>query len=336
MYYDNNEDIKFDESSNDIQRLIHSNGIYDKYRMKFTSRFTRIPIIDPYNVLTNTKEYIFATKPDLWIFNPGDIMSLNPSLEKNSFFVDAVDRYRSIAAQLQGSLNVGGTPFMPIISNCVTSSLDVPGLDSDLIETGKNIMGTSIKYRSTSVRSDEDHSFNLEFEDTKYLDVYMLFKMYDEYEKLKWEGGIDFTANGCDRWQNYIINKVLHDQFTFYKFVVAEDGMRIVYYASITGCTISNVPRDAFSDMSNNKDGQKLTVGFKGHFVRDMDPIIIRQFNSIAHQTSGFTLFNDMSLYDTNDFAINGDWALSPYVATEVVCDQKHGVHREYYLKWRG
>ena len=328
-----NKDLSFDEESSDIKRLIRSNAIYDKYRMGLNRKFTRFPIIDPYNQLNRTKEYIFATKPDLWIFN-GD-GSLNPSLANNPFFVDATNRYHEVALQLQSSASEGNvTPFIPIISNSVTSSLDIPGISADTIETAANINGTKISYRSTSHKSDEDFDFTLEFEDTAYLDVYMLFKMYDQYEKLKWEGEIDFTKEGSQRWQNYIVNKVLHDQFSFYKFVVAEDGMRIVYFANYTGCMVTSVPRDAFSDMSDTVS-QKITVGFRAHFVRDMDPIIIRQFNIITSQTQLSAYRDQLPLFDDSIHAMNGSWASMPYVEKKDIVDHRHGSHREYYLRWK-
>lgn len=326
-------DLTFDENSDDIQKLFRSNAIYDKYRMGLNEKFTRFPIIDPYNQLLTTKEYVFATKPDLWIFNSNG--SLNPSLQNNSFFMDATNRYHDVAAQLQSSAPGSKTPFIPIISNTLTSSLDVPGISAEMIDSASNIMGTNISYRSTSHKSDEDFDFTLEFEDTAYLDVYMLFKMYDQYEKLKWDGAIDFTAAGSERWQNYIVNKVLHDQFTFYKIVVADDGMRIVYFANIVGCTVTSVPRDAFSDIASDNGPQKLTVGFRGHFVRDMDPIILRQFNILASQSNAVATRNELPLFDTSIHAMNGAWSSSPYIETRIVTDHRHGTHREYYLKWK-
>ena len=331
--FQDRKDLTFDENSNDIQKLLKSNAIYDKYRMGLNKKFTRFPIIDPYNQLLNSKEYIFATKPDLWIFNSNG--SLNPSLANNSFFMDATNRYHDVALQLQSSApGSGPSPFIPIISNTVNSSLDVPGISAEMIESAANIMGTKISYRSTSHKSDEDFDFTLEFEDTEYLDVYMFFKMYDQYEKLKWDGAIDFTASGSERWQNYIINKVLHDQFSFYKIVVAEDGMRIIYFANIVGCTVTTIPRDAFSDMSDTSP-QKITVGFKGHFVRDMDPIVLRQFNIIAQQTNSYYYRQQLPLFDDSIHAMNGEWASTPYIETQIVTDNRHGTHREYYLRWK-
>lgn len=327
----NKTSLNFSTESSDMKALMRANGIYDRYEMNWHKKFSRYGIIDPYNTLTKTKEYLFITKPDLCILNSsGNISNV---LSSNAFFVDAVKRYKQVAAQLQSSYSTGDGPFMTILSNSVTSHLDLPGISSEMIETAGNVIGTKISYRGTSIKSDENHDFSLEFEDTKYLDIYMLFKMYDEYEKLKWRGAIDYTKAESDRWKNYILNKVLHDQVTIYKFVVADDGYRIVYWARVTGCVPTSIPREAFSDMDDSVQ-QKITVGWKGHFVRDMDPIIISQFNKLVEPyISGK---DDLPLFNMNTHTINGDWASMPYIHIRTVDDQSRGENgrREYFLRW--
>ena len=324
--------LKFNSSSSDVKAAIMAHAIYDRYDMDWHKKFTRFGIIDPTNAMTNTKEYIFITKPDLCLFDVNG-NGVNPILSSNPFFVDAISRYTNMAKQLQSSVSAGDGPFMNVLSNSVTSSLDIPGITAEDIETGGNIMGTRMSYRGTSYKSDVGTDFNLEFEDTKYLDIYMLFKMYDEYEKLKWNAALDFSKCGTDRWQNYIINKVLHDQVSIYKFVVAEDGYRIIYWARITGCYPNSIPRDAFGDMSGGGP-QKLTVGWKGHFVRDMDPVIIYQFNQIVSgivsKSSG-----DLPLYNQSGHIMEGAWATIPYVHVQNVATTSHGTRKEYYLRWR-
>ena len=327
----NNSSLSFNTDSSDIKKLMMANGIYDRYDMEWYRKFTRFGIIDPYNALTTTKEYIFITKPDLCLMNTNTGL-ISTILANNPFFIDAINRYNPVARQLQSSISFSDGPFMTILSNSITSALDLPGISADSIETASNIMGTKITYRGTSYKSDEEFDFNLEFEDTKYIDVYMLFKMYDEYEKLKWSGALDFSRAESDRWLNYILCKVLHDQVSMYKFVVAEDGYRIVYWARIVGCYPTSIPRDAFSDM-NNSDVQRLTVGWRGQFVRDMDPIIISQFNQlVSNKVNGR---EDLPLYDLSAHAMDGRWASTPYVDIRNVADSKRGPRKEYFLRWK-
>lgn len=327
----NKPSLIFSTESSDMKTLMRSNGIFDRYEMNWYKKFSRFGIIDPYNTLTKTREYLFITKPDLCILGPSGRIS--KVLSNNAFFVDAVRRYRPVIEQLQSSFSLSSGPFMTILSNAVTSTLDVPGISADMVETAANVMGTKISYRGTSIKSDEELDFSLEFEDTKYLDIYMLFKIYDEYERAKWDGAIDFTKAESDRWKNYILNKVLHDQVSMYKFVVADDGYRIVYWAKITGCAPTSIPREAFSNMDDSVQ-QKLTVGWKGHFIRDMDPTIISQFNTLVRPY--VTGKSDLPLFNINTHTVNGDWASMPYIDIRTVNDQyrKENGRREYYLRW--
>ena len=327
--------LNFDMYSEDIAPIVKANTIYDRYRENWLNKFSRFGILDPFNTLTHTKEYLFITKPDLPLFNTSGT-DINPTLKDNAFFVDAIARYANIAKQLQVSLTPN-QPFMTILSNTVTSPLDIPGLSAESIDTGANINGTTISYRGTSIKSDEDHDFNLEFEDNKYLDVYMLFKMYDEFERLKWRGIIDYEKTGST-WKNYVLNKVLYDQVAIYKIIVADDGYRIIHFSRVVGCYPISIPRDAFSDMSDVTP-QKLTVGWKGKFFRDTDPVIIAHFNQLVGYKrtnfSNYALANELPLFNETNHAMEGSWASKPVIDTLLVNDPVKGPnHREYFLRW--
>lgn len=331
--WQNNSNLSFDENSEDIKRLIHSNNIHNKYESGLFDKFARFGVIDPFNAMTVTKEYVFITKPDLCLVQSDGVAQ--PILAKVPFFKDTISRYPEVANQLQYSVDAQ-RPFMNILSNSLTNTLDLPSISADTIETGANVWGTKISYRGTSHKSDEEFDFTLEFEDTKNLDVYTLFKLYDEYEKYKWAGGLNFTeAEGSyDRWKNYIKNKILYDAMSLYKFVVDEDGMRIIYWAKLTGCYPTSVPREAFSDMNNN-DGQKISVGWKCHFVRDMDPMTIYEFNRLFQLSGGRRFSDDLPLYDSKNHVMNGEWASAAYIDIRDIQTPNGPTHREYYLKWK-
>lgn len=317
-------------NNSDVRALMMANGIYDKRENdRMYNYFLRIPAMDPYNAVTVTHEYLFFTKPDLHLMNSNGKVAT--SLAKYPFFIDAVDRYKPVCEQLQLSckrntssrgsnldLSASKNPFATLLSNTVKSELELPGIESENDqETGANVYGTKITYRGNSYTSDQDCSFSLEFEDTKYLEVYMFFKIYDEYCRYKNMGLIEFTdPEGEDLiWVNYTLNKVLHDQFSVYKFVVGEDGMTLLYWAKYTGVYPTGVPRDAFSNM-NNEEGQRLTVNFKAQFVRDMDPIILSEFNNVAlNDTNNYSHRGNLPLFDQNRHHIDGTWSIMPYIA---------------------
>lgn len=306
-----------DESnSTELKRLIEANGIANGHsNSRLYNKFSRIPVIDPYNTTSVTKEYIFFTKPDLHIFNASSV-NLWSTLQNYSFFVDAADRYEHVCQQLELSAGGGNnSPFMNLLSNTIRSGIDTPSLEAENgLETGGNVYGTKISYRGNSYTSDQDLTFSAEFEDTKFYEVYMLFKIYDEYCKLKNLGLLEVTDGYSGTWLNYTLNKILHDQFAVYKFVVGEDGMTIVWFGKYTGVYPTGAPRDSFSDM-NKTEVQKITVNFKAQFFRDMDPSIISEFNYLV-ANSGLSMGSRLGLWDQTMHRFNPDWAGAPYIIT--------------------
>lgn len=321
-----NSAINFNDDSEDIAKLIRANGIYDRQKMDWYKKFSRFGIIDPYNTMTTTKEYIFITKPDLNIFSGAGLSS---GLANETLFVDAYNRYRPVLEQLQYSYNKTSGPFIPLLSNSINSGLDLPGITAETIETSSNIYGTHLTYRGTSMKSDEDFEFTTEFTDTKFLEVYEFFKLYDEYERLKWLGMVGPPNS------SYIYNKILHDQMAVYKFVVGEDGETLIYWARIVGAYPISVPREAFSDMNNN-DGQKISINWKGQFVRDMDIRILYAFNRIVG-ADNISYLKDLPLYDIEGHHVNGSWSSVPYIAhsTNLSGMSQKEKMGSLYLKWK-
>jgi hypothetical protein len=318
--YKNNSELVglFDDESS----LLLNRGISNRYDNDWFNNYSRYGFIDPYNTTKKTKEYLFFTRPDLHLLSSsGDINE--ELLNSSSFFQDAITRYPHCAEMLQYSSNTNNNnPFTPLLTNAVNSSLDLPAIDAEYIYTGQNVYGTRINYRGSSFKADYDFDFSLEFKDSKFLDVYMYFKMYDEYERLKWMGQVS-PPN-----MQYIMKKVLHDQTSIYKIITAEDGMTILYFARVVGVTPSSVPRDS---MSNLEGELTFNVSFKGQFVYDMDPRILTDFNRISQTYRTGT--KNLPLFNTDTKTYDGRWAKCPYIVirsgtTDTLKRNK------YYLMW--
>lgn len=284
-------------------------------------RFARHSRIDPYSTVGLTKEYIFMTKPDLYIFNRTGASidnigvsdnTLNPISASNSIFRYAHIRNPDVLDQLVFSRNTS-EPFMNLISNQKISNIDLPDISTSAdYETGKNIMGSSMYYRGSSYESDEGHEFSIEFLDTKNLDVYMLLKLYDEYERMK-HYGLIYQNNSY-----YTANKTLHDQMTLYKFIVGPDGQSIIHFSKYYGVYPKSVPRGAFSDMP--EDGNlKYSVNFRSIFVEDMDLAIITEFNELSDKMvpSGSTnISSNWGGYLDKYEGHSGAWMVRPRIVS--------------------
>lgn len=306
----------------DFTDLLKASSYYTRSQIELYTKFSRFGYYNPYTPLVRTREYIFFTKPDLHLFNQGNTTELNSEIASEPFFIDALDRYKEVMKQLQISNKENKIPFIPLLSNTVRSRLELPGISSMEVEGPSNIYGDDIPYRWSSEQSDNNHEFSLEFEDSKYLEVYMFFKIYDEYQRKKSRGAI----TPPDR--NYIYNKILHDQFSAYKIIVGEDGETIIFYAKLWGVYPKKVPREAFSDLAD-EEKLKFSVDFNATFVEDMNPVILSEFNILTNKDAGGTV---LPIYNTSKKMIDGSWASLPYI----IKDSKNLDNKIVYkLKWR-
>lgn len=261
------DELKNMHNSELFKRLERANGIYEASYLseRWYSAFSRTGTACPQTMVNGGREYLFFTKPDLHFFEPGTT-DLNEELQPYNLFREAVTTFPNEMAQLQfsssrkystnnGTSNLTAnqygidtqlntrSPFMNLLSNSVAGSLELPTISAaTTYETAQNIDGMKMLYRKSSFASDHDYEFTLEFSDTRDLNVYMLFKLYDEYERLKSDGSVTPPNIG------YTLQKQLHDQFSIYKFIVDNDGTTILHYSKLTGVFPTSVPREAFSD----------------------------------------------------------------------------------------
>lgn len=318
--YKNGDAIKVtkDEYANFLKGSTMPSDPEDMYRNRF-SRFSRYGYIDAANeFITGTREYVFFSKPDLHLIGDGN--SIYAPLMTNSFLMEAFNHYRYSFYSLQQTFSGGGNSlpgqigvmsanspskfdpyckYIPLLSNMVTSTLDLSDITASDVENNRNLYQINTTYREGSLASDLQYDFSLEFKDTKYLDVYMLFKIYDEYCRHKYYADIEPTK------EDYIINRIYPEAISIWK-VIVDDTDRIIYWAKAIGCTPMSVPRGSLSNFENQI---KFTINWKAQFVKDMDPINLMELNHLS----------ELSMHDNKPsfFALPSageTWVGYPYV----------------------
>ena len=314
--------------------IYHPVNLFSEQETDLIHKRYRYGILNAYMGLNNTREFLFFTKPDLnIILNPGTTGNpstntvsisgntipgdnyLNGVLNNYPYWKELRARYPGVIECLQSSLHLNNVsdPFNHLLENMVQSTIDVPGLSAELQETPANMYGVNYTYRGSSEASDDGFDFSLEFKDTRYLHVYNFFKAYEEYETLKHHGVIG-------PWKSYILNKILHDQYSIYKFVVGDDGETLVYYAKYFGVKSKSLPRDVFN--SNTFDnGLSYSVDFNAAFVEDMNPLILTDFNQLSHKLWNSQPY-DLEVHDQIYDQIDNRPA-----KTAVIVKQKNGEH---------
>lgn len=350
------EDTTYDDTTITGRDMMGSSNMFpvDEIHQNRFNRFARYGIIDPAHEHTGSREYLFFSKPDLHIFNPNQ-HGLNPELVNCPFFQNTFNQYPESLYSLQQTYNylssdnviipnreILKNKFIPLLSNQVSSSLDLSGISATETQNNSNLYQISTSYRDGSEISDCAFDFTLEFHDTKYLDVYMFFKAYDEYFRQKYLKNI--TPVNID----YIDKKINSDAFSIWKIIV-DDTNTIMYWAKVIGVTPMSVPRDAMS----NFDGPiKETINFKGQFVRDMNPVSLMELNHLSALTLGYTesqintlLVNNggnqgnvleiLPTFNTHTHISDTRWGSVPYIIKKGTRHSATNAEKDFYrLVW--
>lgn len=317
-----------DDTNSLLRRTFRANGVFEISDMTYNSTFYRFPRNDPFNYVEGTREYDFFVKPNLNILENGNLSSSILNAQVSYFYQLYYGGYNYTTLQDLCYKEGGGCPFVRILSNRRTSNIDVPDISVEEMETAQNMFGSRIFYPKSSMKSDEDVDFTVEFEDTKHLEVYNFFKAYDYYRQLKWLGVISPR-------QEDILNKILHDHMAVYKFIVDEDGETLLFWCKWTGVYPKTISRSAFGEVPE-KGPLKITVGFKqSGWFEDMNPNIISDFNRLIQEWQGANYASrDYDLWDQDILQISGETVDYPYIGIEYPSTENGLHYAEYRLKW--
>lgn len=316
------KDLKVDY--NKLKPVLQSGGLFERDDLATDTRFAKFGFLDPYFRVGHTFEYVFFTKPDLYIRRVKVGENERATVDTGVFgsgtnipiFQMANNNWRPSLNDLQYSL-APTQPLSAILYNHRRSNLDLPDLQAEEMETAENMWGNKVYYRRSSITSADDFEFTMEFEDNKFLDCYMFFRLYEIYEDRKSQGMINLYED--PQYRSYIYTKRLHDQMSVYKFIVGEDGRELIHWSKLYGVYPKGCPRSVFGDMP--EDGNfKFSVTFKANFVEDMDPNILNDFNKLSskyrisdNNRIGELPEEEADLYDMNEGFVTNTFAYPPY-----------------------
>lgn len=291
-----------------LNKVYSSIGIYRKPSdNKKMSHFSPYGYFDINDISTHYREYLFFTKPHL---NMNGLSMYSPQ------YYDFVTKYHP---HIKSDLCSGGVGFIPILTNTVvpTNGTDVIDSTSIEIETMTNIYGANVSYKGHSIESKYDAEFTVEFSDTRFLDVFMLFHYWDTYSSLKSLGYMEPLKEYQPPFRR------LDDQISVYKIIVGSDLSHIVYFGKWTGVFPKNVPKSVFSTLESGNI--RIPIQFKSFEYNDMNPVIIDEFNMVAGSDRG---------HITNNYVGTGSpkerWSSAPYIVRSTYRGRPI-----YKLKWR-
>ena len=321
--------------------FIRANKMAYQDRNNWHYMFNRMQFANPYYAINQPIEYIFFTKPNLNILKPGG-KQLNENLRNDPFWVKMKSEYRRVISDLQEDARRDGNDmdrhvFIPMLTNAVMNNMDLPTITAETTETAATIYGTTIEYRNSSRKSTEGFDFSLEFYDNPWGDLLHFLLMYDKYEDLKSLGIVGPPSEADNLTGTYRINKLLHDQFSVYKFVVSgDDRETLLYWTKATGVYIKNVPLDPFTQP---KEGlQTYSVDFHAQFIdAGMNPYTLYDFNKRCIEYFGGDPLSKKVNADYVPMAnkrgeANGGWRSHPYIVKHNNSHRQTGTR--YALQW--
>ena len=315
------------DKKNFFENLLEEYGLPKRENIDWCNKIYRFGLIDPYDAMQNGREYLFFIKPDLFIVHPGTD-ELQANLKSSPFYVELQRKWPNIIKHLHFHADPDRCPFSLLLTNAAASHLDLPSLSATTVATPTNNFGTNYDYRGTSEASDDNFTFSLEFADTKYLDVYMYFRAYEEYQTLRAQGRISLKDN--EIYRQYITTRTLHDQIGIYKFIVGEDMETILHYSYYCGVIWTSLPRDSFNSPEFD-DGIRYAIDGKAAFVEDMNPLIITDFNNLVANYN-MKMNDTASIYDKENHHVDYKPVSSPFIITYT---EKVTGKKLYKLKFR-
>ena len=344
---------EMNEEASALRRTLMANGIFTPQDMKMNDYFYRYPRNDPFNYVDGAREYLFFTKPDLPLVDGNTGTSLIKPANTVPYFVDLWESpgykkavFANLCAHAAEVALKDKCPFMRILSNRKTSNMDVPDIQVDELETAVNMFGTKILYPKSSMASDEGVDFSIEFEDTRFAEIYHLWKTYDIYRQLKWMGVLGPTVNqgrddlkdaktAYEHYNTYGYHKILHDHFSVYKFLIESDGMTILHMSKATGVFARSISRSAFSEIQD-RGPLKITIGFKvSGWYEDSNPLIVSDFNNLIWRWIGYNPAEEKTrgvaapIYDQEIGYVSQELVEVPYIVKVPHNYTEAGVVRE-------
>lgn len=241
------------------------------YRTSLKYNLFRVTFPD--EVLENTFGYVFFTKPDLNIFENGEVVS---GIANRHEFSQLLQTDLQLFRNLQSS--EGGGPFIFPLCNKATNFTP----NDEIIKTRQSAETANdwkIMYGHRINDSRAANTMDISFTDDRNLNVYKTIKIWTNYINLV---GLGEISPKHER----IAARELDYAGSVYYFLTDETAENIIYYSKLIGVFPLNIPSSVLGWELGNSKKIEYSISFQYSF-KDESPLVIRDFNKIVSSTSG-------------------------------------------------
>ena len=278
--------------NNDIARAM-------KYYM-----YNRFKTPDPNLAHNKSFTYVFFTRPDLNLINyrGGANSQVKNHSEAAMLWRRNPDLFKLLTDHKRCQ---DGNNFNMLLSSNVTS-FDIQDEQLTTIEAGKSWADYVMTY-GEGYTGRTAGEFTCNFTETSDYSIINLLKLWityiDNVHRGAWkpsynlfgtEGGVAYDTNA-----SHVYNKTLDYAASAYVFKCGPDGSDVLYWTKYYGVIPINTGASALSwDISNPVgDAPKLNIRFKYSSKRDLSPISLIEFNSIANIANASEAVYEDSFY---------------------------------------
>ena len=290
---------------------------------ELTRYYNRYKIPNPNLPLQHGHAHVFFVRPDCNLLTASG--KLINEIEYNELFQYAYRHSPMMLSELvqAASKNVKNQ-FMMSLSNYISSfSLSDEYINTDTY--GRTYTGYKISFGKHDIESKTASTFDVVFNDDRYLHIYQIIRLWVEYINGVYRGEFSPT-------NEYIFNKILDYVGSCYYFITAEDGETIIFWTKYYGVFPSTIPSSQYSwGEGNNIQSPQLSVTFNYSFKEDFNPYSIYEFNYNA-KIEEVTNIKTVPVYDYKLGHASYKYGLTPFI--EVVQDDTNDINYVYKLRY--
>ena len=286
------------------------------------TKFNRFKNAEGLDYFTSNITYVFFTKPQMNVSNPGYINdSFIQSMQTSS---DAGNQL--ILKSLDGIASTDGC-FNYLLSNSV-ESFDLKDNIIKTTEVGETIFGNKIITADNCMESYNNDTFTVQYTEYSDMAITKMHKIWLDYMHLVKHnqaapymskktdctplvskfGNLyySYTQNASSGQKDFIMSRELDYVCSVYYFRTAEDGQSLKYWAKYTGVFPLNVPFSAMSFNQGDNKLKQLSVNYTYSFKEDMNPEILAEFNILC--SKGLNWKKYITETDRKDVSIKNNW----------------------------
>ena len=264
--------------------------------------YNRYKLPMPDDVLSRGYMHIFFTRPDCNIVSNGKLTDE----VKNDPFVKYMWQKRSKLVKELIIHNGSNHDFNLFLSNKAKGfNLDDDGLKDDVYGKSRNGYGIAFGRRRNG---DLGGQFNIDYQDSRNLDVLQLHKLWVEYAENVYSG----------KWtpkMTHIANKELDYACSMYVIVLAENFEDVLYIAKYYGVFPINVPYSGLSwTWGSPITAPTFSVTYRYSWKREYDPLLITDFNTNCFRQRSATKIRYLKNYLSNFGTSAYTWTGPPFI----------------------